>query len=1137
MRSMASARARARDTRRLLGEMATPAERWDGMVGHIKERWKIDVVGVPHEQMEGSRAEVDVANGIIKYDETLSIAERLEEVAHEFGHLVLHNRLTDPSAQPDPVLASVYGDAGAAAIARYSPKVREEAEANAFAFEFLCPSSEAFALWRGDEASTIATIAGGMGVTTDVARVQLANALHDLAIGSEGSEVKQPFTLTDEQRAAATFVGKPALVDAGPGTGKTATLIGRVEFLLGEKGAAPEQILVMTFSNEAAQELAERIAAKFGAEIADRLTISTFHGFGMEMLHYHGALLGYEDDPRLLDEDAQAELVYELLGRLPCASLIALWDPWETATKIVDHINHCKHFLIPSDALDNEELVGIYREYERVKQERQQVDFADLIQLPLEVLETHADVREAYRAKYAWVLVDEFQDVSRATSGLLQAICGTENPPWVVGDARQAIYRFLGASPDNIREFAKDFEEAQEFRLDVNYRSSDPVIGAANELAALMDPKAPTAWTRGSDTDSLGAAPVAMAEADSEYAEHSGIVAQIREWIAAGVSPGDIAVLARRHVDVRETMLALTEAGIQAQAAGLLTAEGAAGDLAAVLTVADAAPASIPRLAYALGRERLDQSTINTAIAGLLEREREARQAEREGREAVARQPVCSVAETEIGAIRELAERERFSGDGFAALTTFLFDSSSYLRGVLDARETAERAMTLIEIVSTLSLATAYRATHVGVQPREARLGFAERLRVHLTETIPIPLVPKPRGDAVRVMTCHASKGLEFPCVIVSGQTVPKIRDNYPWLPERFRPTVNEDLEQADALMFVGVTRAKRALVVSYPTSKSGPKVRGRTKTVVPLAVKWRGTGGVPVRRWVAEAPAVEIVAAGAIWGTVVPPYLKASSLRGDSCAILTYLENFLGIRFPEEERALYPVFFDVVRRVLRRLVGLANETHSKPSAEEALRIVDEEWPADRYADHAHLGLFRPMAVEMALGFARAFEPAPGRVVSLEPWVQPRDGGPKVSLELVARFEQADGRVVAILFRPESMAKDADEGTLSWGKLGAPKRIPFVLLRALESNTMVRVYSGADRAIYDFEWSNRPKLMSNQEESIMERYDALARNDFSAEPGQYKCDRCPARVSCPHWIGALPGALAGALREDDATTS
>lgn len=1123
MRSTEAARAAGRLERARIGQGQTREELRDRLIGRLADLG-IDVIAVSSAQMEGSRANIDGESGVVKYDETLSLDEVVKELAHEMGHVVLHGRVTDRSAPLDPVLSSAYADSGPAAIARYSPQVREEVEANAFALEFVCPSDEVFSMWQVERQLTIEALASLFGVSGQVIRVQLANALHDVAVGRVGARVPKgdPVMLTEDQLRAASCTGRPVLVDAGAGTGKTATLIGRVEFLLRERKARPEQILVVTFSNEAAQELSDRVGDRFGAEIAKAITVSTFHGLGMEFLHFHGNAIGYDESPTLIDEDAQAELIYEILGRVSCSDPALLRDPWEVAVRFVEHINHCKHALITPDVLSNAvqsdptvgkagaELVEVYREYERAKYAAGLVDFADLIMLPLRILDTMISVRDAWRTRYPWVMVDEFQDVSRATSRLLRALCGPTNPPWVVGDARQAIYRFLGASPENVSNFRAEFPDAELFSLEVNYRSSEPVVAVANNLADLMAASSTGkvhAWRRGANIDPLGPEPVVLAEAISDYAESAGVVEQVRAWIERdGVLPGDIAVLARRHVDVRSTMLGLKGAGIKAQAAGLLTAEGAAGDLAAALVIADATQAAFPRLGYALGRGFHSPQIINELA-----------------RQMFAADAAGGPLFDQIGAVQAKAEDEKFSGDGWVALTSFLFESSHYLRRVLDAADTAERAVTLIEIVSTLSLAAAYRATHPDLVPREARIGFAERLRIRLTETVPLPLMPKPRSDAVRVMTCHAAKGLEFGCVVVAGQTVPRMPPKYPWLPTALRPASSEDDAQADSLLFVGVTRAKRAVVVSWPTH-AGQGPNARDKKVVPLLDSWRHQATLPVRAWNAYGSDAVTAVGRPVWGFPERGTLKASAL-GAVCPLLTYLENILGMRFPEEDLALYPRFFAAVRRALRQIVILANQTGRRVTESEVAGILDVEWPSDRFSDHPHFDLYRSEAQRIAQGFASAFAPGAVGSVMLEPELDVIGGtrGPKLLLDLVAYFREPTGRVVAIAFRPESYAAKAKNGALAWSTL-ATKRTSFVLAEANVGATTAVLYSGADRATYAYSLQSRNRKedsVGKEAAELAGRYRALATGDFTTPVNSFRCDRCRARVSCPHWLGAL----------------
>jgi superfamily I DNA/RNA helicase len=1133
MRTMEFARARAREYRELIGKDA--AGLLDRLARYLIDIAKVDLVAMNATQLAGSSGEIDAASGVLKYDDALSDPEKLLLFAHELGHLALHKRLTDPSRPIDPVMASAYGEVGPAAIARYSPRTYEEAQASAFALEFVCPSLPLWEAWNNDKAATTATLAERFNCSTNIVRVQLAHALHSIALGGPRSVMRAAIPFNGRQLEAARSLGRPTIVDAGPGTGKTATVIRRIQFVLEEQGARPEHILALTFSNEAAQELTERVAAAFDPETADAMTIRTFHGFGMEFLHSHGHRVGYTEDFSLLDEDAQAELVNSILGRVQCDHLITLRAPFDTATRAIEFINYCKHRLIDADALEKAlsawkpsiderldyasavEFIGLFREYEAAKNAGQRIDFADLIALPIRVLESSGDVQAIYKAKFPWVIVDEFQDVTRATSRLLRGLCGESNPPWVVGDARQAIYQFLGAAPENVRDFKKDFPDAETFDLDVNYRSSLPIVTAANQLATLLEQPTASAkdlrerWRPGGPATQLGDPAVAIAEAASDAAEARGVAEQIDAWIKGdGVAAGDIAVLARRHIDVRNAMLALRDRGIKAQASGLLTADGAGGDLAVILTLADAPTIAVPRLGFALGRGRWSREQINETIATLLQELRGETQAHGFPRESLA---------GEIMKVYLAALRDRQSGDGFAAMTSFLFDESAYLRLILAAPESAERAMTLVEIVSSLSLATAYRSTHPGTQPADSRLGFAERFRVRLTKTLPIPLAPRPRSDAVHVMTCHASKGLEFPCVVVVGQTIPGIQGNYDWIPPSLHPSASREEEQANSLLFVGVTRAKRAVVVSYPR-KATAGTRGPPKKVVPLLERWESVFGIPKQEWTVGAATDLRASAGNIWGAPLPQQLKASVLDDSVCPLLTYMEVILGARFPESSRELYPSFVNMLRRALRRIAAQANQNGRAIGELAAREILEAEWPLDRYAEHPHAAMYRGLAMRMAVGFARAFQPL-GVSVDLDPEIKLTSAHrPDIRLDLVAHFRQPDGKTVAIAFRPEALA--ASEGTINWSDLDENKRISLVLLENDTPGITPRIYSGVDGTIYDYKWSKKKTSLPTQVGKLLTQRDAFARGDFSTDTTSFQCDRCRVRASCPFWMGALP---------------
>lgn len=592
MKSLKHVKNKARELRALIA--SEDADLFEGIKKYLlNSEHKIRVRAVPAYQIENNQGELSVDEQTLSYDEKLdkNPAERLLIVAHELGHLVLHKRLTDKVRRVDPL--SPYLNTGAPALARYNRRSREEIEADAFANEFVCPTDELFAEWESDNSATTETLARKYDFTEAFVKARLSEGLYEKLIVSVVEPAKKETAKKDDpsQIEAATHTETPALVNAGPGTGKTATLIMRMKYLLREKNAKPYEMLILTFSNEAADELRSRIEEKFGADVAEEIEITTFHGFG------HSQLLAWEsplsEDYQILDEARQEELILDLLGKVECDSIFDWKKPEETARDAVRQICRLKERRVSPDLLEvgiekwraddpaksveqvkATEFLKLFCAYEKAKTKLPAVDFADLINMPLDLLESDPKLVEAVRAKYKWVMVDEYQDVSRSVALLLGFVCGDDNPPWVVGDMRQAIYLFCGAARENVSNFPDDFERAEIFELETNYRSCNEIIEVANQLAAMMEcsklDEATAAfsnrWKRGTDTVALdGEGPVVkVAQANSDSAEYEGIACQVNAWIEQGVRPQDIAVLARRNKDVRNISLELGKRKIKA---------------------------------------------------------------------------------------------------------------------------------------------------------------------------------------------------------------------------------------------------------------------------------------------------------------------------------------------------------------------------------------------------------------------------------------------------------------------------------------------------------------------------------------------------------------------------------------------
>ena len=266
------------------------------------------------------------------------------------------------------------------------------------------------------------------------------------------------------QERAAEHRGAPFQLQAGPGTGKTRTLVKRLISLI-EDGIDPSAILALTFSNRAAGELMERLVDA-APHAASQIWVGTFHAFGLDALRRHHNKLDLPANPLLFDRSDAIEVLEEILPTLSLVHYRNLWDPALVLREVIGAISRAKDELadpiryralaekMASSSGDDEkariaaekclEIANIFDLYERALRDRAAVDFGDLIMRPALLLEEDPAIRKTMQLRHRHILVDEYQDVNRASARLLKALAGDGNRLWVVGDARQSIYRFRG---------------------------------------------------------------------------------------------------------------------------------------------------------------------------------------------------------------------------------------------------------------------------------------------------------------------------------------------------------------------------------------------------------------------------------------------------------------------------------------------------------------------------------------------------------------------------------------------------------------------------------------------------------------------------------------------------------------------
>jgi DNA helicase-2/ATP-dependent DNA helicase PcrA len=798
---------------------------------------------------------INIAKGQLPLDEAVVIA-------HEIGHFHLHR---DPhnevTVRPhglggDPV------DSGAGRVEGYSPRERKEVQADIFAGEFLCPSD-----WLRDEyvvrGKRPQEIAEALGLPPQLVTNQMIRALLLPPLRPAQPAAERPeHDLDESQKAAVEWNGGPLLVDAGPGTGKTRTLVRRIEHLL--KGdSSSTSILALTFSNKAAEEMRERLSA-MNATAAIEMWVGTFHAFGLELLTKWPSSAGRTNNVRILDQAGSLALLEANLDKLPLNYYQNLYEPAYELVPVLRVISRCKDELIGPEeyrkAADTalaaartdeereaaeraQEFAEIYKVYQQALEEDDAVDFGDLIQLAIHLVNTNTDVQK-YVESFKHVLVDEFQDVNSASDSLLRAICRGNRDVWVVADQRQSIYRFRGAEPSNVAKFPTAFG-GKRHSLTNNYRSFAPIVRVFERFSATMGSGSISGtWMARRATGGA----VTLTVAPTVTAEAEAIRERIEDLRTQGVPYGGQAILARSHLTLARITSVLEQLGVPLLYLGDLFERKEIRDLLSLISLdAEYGGIGLVRVAafpeYAVPRQDAleviqwcQQNDIPVLEA--LTRVSEIEHVTEGGRLGLAKLGTHLIGLSKVSP--------------WTMLTTWLLERSDYLQPMLN-RDDAESRQQLVAIYQLLKVCGEYLA--IGGSNRRRFLERIRRIEALNEDTAYRAISSEATDmDAVRVMTIHGSKGLEFPAV-----HLPALATGYmpaSWRGVRIEPPATlshlamqpagHDAEE-ECLFFVALSRAKDFLSLSraekYTTRNSSVSKFLNTLASVLSPRRYQGSG------------------------------------------------------------------------------------------------------------------------------------------------------------------------------------------------------------------------------------------------------------------------------------------------------
>lgn len=761
------------------------------LVAAALERLDLELVWLPagDPALKGARALFDEQSGTICCEVVGDVATRALLVAHEIGHVDVH--AGSSSCAPgdiDPSRSTEAALVGLQRVEDYGARERRELQANVFAREFLLPRRHAANL-HCRENLTAKAIVERTGLPLALVRQQLFDALLLPPAAAPETGAAPTYTPRPDpsQDRAAAHRGAPFLLEAGPGTGKTRTLVKRVSSLLSD-GIDPAAILALTFSNRAAGELAERLALA-EPTAAPRIWIGTFHAFGLDLVRRHHDRLGLSSNPMLFDRSDAIEVLEEILPTLPLVHYRNLWDPAMVLRDVVGAISRAKDELTDpmryraladamlSAATDDDarqaaerclEVAHIYDLYERAMRERGAVDFGDLIMRPALLLESDPALSLAVQLRHRHLLVDEYQDINRASARLLKAVAGDGKRLWVVGDARQSIYRFRGASSANMTRFVEDYPGAVVDQLGTNYRSTKQIVDSFVAVAPHMGASSGMLSLALEADRGRGPAKPQTRRYETLDDEAEGIAASVRELEAAGVALRDQAILCRSNRRLNEIAAALEARGVPILHFGSLFEREEVRDLLALLSLAiDSFGDALVRVG-AMSRYNVILQDVHAATRRLRAADRPASLglATLAGAEGISPEGAVAFARLaeDLAGIKPNVSVWDF-------LSTYMFDRTNLARELAAGTSATER-MRAVAIWQFLNFVREQSPTGSGL-PIQRTLDRVRQL-VLLTEERDLRQVPASalHLDAVRLMTVHGSKGLEFEAVHVPGLTV-----------------------------------------------------------------------------------------------------------------------------------------------------------------------------------------------------------------------------------------------------------------------------------------------------------------------------------------------------------------------------
>lgn len=618
--------------------------------------------------------------------------------------------------------------------------------------------------------------------------------------------------LNEMQQLAVDTTEGPLLILAGAGSGKTTVLVNRVEHIISSRLATPWQVLAITFTNKAAGELRERLVNAIGDEAND-IWAYTFHSCCSRILRRFGERIGYTNHFTIYDTDDSRRVMKQ------CQKQLGIEDKLINHKSILAEISRAKDSLISPDEYKQtsqndfrkSKIAECYEMYQKELKKSDAMDFDDIIFNTVKLLEENEDVRDLYQTQFKYVMVDEYQDTNHAQYVLTSLLADKYKNICVVGDDDQSIYRFRGATIENILSFENHYKGAKVIRLEENYRSTQNILDGANAVISHnKNRKGKTLFTRSGSGDKIVYKTVMSESEESQY-----IIDEIIKNVDNGMKYSDHAILYRMNAQSRNLEVMLTKSGISHRIIGghRFFDRKEIKDIVSYLAVINN-PSDNVRLQRIINVPK--RAIGDTMFANVLE----------------------IAAGLGMSAF-EVCER----ADEFQKTSRSASKLMGFTKMIRDFQECIEDGMGLNDLLQEVLKKTKYLDfLHEDIETYDDRVNNIKELSsmfikyeeesedANLSEFLEdVALISdidsyNEDEDAVVLMTLHSAKGLEFPVVFIPGMEEGIFPGNQSMFSE-------EDLEEERRLAYVGITRAKKKL---YLISSQQRMLYGQTSRNMP---------------------------------------------------------------------------------------------------------------------------------------------------------------------------------------------------------------------------------------------------------------------------------------------------------------